>query len=280
MNPTRSAFKDSFKRALKQFIDSDQKFQVVYSTQSTITPARSLYVLDSSYNPPTLAHWRIAQTALNEDQGAKPLRLLLLLATTNADKVSKHDTLQDRLLMMKVFADQMQQEISQPNTSSENPAIDVGLTKEPYFHHKAAAIDESPVYSGNPQQIHLIGFDTLIRIFNTKYYPPDHTFACLEPFLTHHRLRVTYRTDDEWGDRTAQEQYVRDIADGKREHEGGKRAWAKQIHMVEGKKQDEQPISSTRARRAAKDADWATLKTLVPSSVFDVIKSEHLYAMD
>lgn len=279
MIATRSALKDGLRQALRQFNDSDRKFQVVYSTQKSITPTKSLYVLDSSFNPPTLAHYRIARTALDEDPGPAPKRLLLLLATHNADKASKHDTFEDRLLMMRAFADQVHNEAPSA-ASSDNPPIDVGITKEPYFHHKAVAIEESKTYTGSPQQVHLTGFDTLIRIFNTKYYPPDHTFACLEPFLSRHRLRVTYRTDDEWGNREAQEQYVRDFAEGKREHEGGKREWAKQIQMVEGKKKDEQPVSSTRARKAAKESDWTTLKTLVPSSVQEVIESEHLYVTD
>jgi hypothetical protein len=31
------------------------------------------------------------------------------------------------------------------------------------------------------EQVHLTGYDTLIRIFNSKYYPPEHTLKPLRP---------------------------------------------------------------------------------------------------
>ncbi|KKY27953.1 putative cytidylyltransferase family protein [Phaeomoniella chlamydospora] len=272
-------------RALKQFLESERRVQIVHSTsqQSRITsPTKSLYVLDSSFNPPSLAHFQLAKTALTEDDGAYPRRLLLLLATTNADKASKLDTFEDRMVMMHQFAEQLRRETAEDSKAEQNSEqsaeVDVGLTKEPYFINKAMAIDDAKIYPDEPQQIHLTGFDTFTRIFDAKYYAPDHTLNCLEPFLRKHRLRVTYRPDDEWGDRATQEQYIRDIAEGKREAEGGKREWANHIRMVEGKAKGEEPISSTRARKAAKQEDWDGLKTLVPSSVFTVIHTEHLYA--
>ncbi len=60
------------------------------SSSSSATPAGTLYVLDSSFNPPTRAHFDMAVSALEHDRGAAPKRLILLLATRNADKGVLH----------------------------------------------------------------------------------------------------------------------------------------------------------------------------------------------
>ena len=166
-------------------------------------------------------------------------------------------------------------------TEAVSSVVDVGLTKLPYFHDKAQTIDSSSVYSETsteaPRQVHLIGFDTLIRILNPQYYPPQHTLAPLNPFLDRHRLRVTYRTDATWGDRAEQDGYLRDLARGERETEGGKREWADRIQLVDGRKVGEEVISSTKAREAASRGDLKALESLVTDRVFALIAHQRLY---
>jgi len=116
----------------------------------------------------------------------------------------------------------------------------------------------------------------MIRIFNTKYYPPEHTLAPLGPFLSKHRLRVTYRPDSDWGSHQDQEKYIQDIVDGKREGEGAKREWAERIQLVEGKLEGEDVVSSTLAREAAKDNPNA-LSKYVTSIIKEWMISENLY---
>lgn len=164
--------------------------------------------------------------------------------------------------------------------SGDQPAIDIGVTKHPYFIDKAAAISASGFYPPNTTQVYLTGFDTLIRILNPKYYPPTHTLDPLEPFLSKHRLRVTYRTDDEWGDRAAQEAYLKALGDGKREAEGGRREWAGKIELVEGRREGEEVVSSTRVREAAKAGDRDMLRKLVPDGVAAWVLQESLYKDD
>ena len=82
------------KAALDSFAASPATFRVLHTVPSisaggTRGKPNRLYVLDSSYNPPTRAHLRIAISALTEDDAAAkggPRSLLLLLATQNADK--------------------------------------------------------------------------------------------------------------------------------------------------------------------------------------------------
>lgn len=237
--------------------------------------AKTLYVLDGSFNPPTRAHHRIATSAIRGDHGLAPKRLLLLLATQNADKATVPASLEDRLVMMTLFA----HELLYDNQDTERLSIDIGLVKQPYFHDKAKAVDEANIYSKQLQQVHLVGFDTLIRIFNTKYYPPDHNLRVLQPFLSKHRLRGTYRADDEWGTREDQDQYVIDIADGKRAAEGAQSEWAKNLTLVEGRRKGEDIVSSSLARKAAKNEPFRLAKYVMPT-LRDWIVSENLYVED
>ncbi len=273
------SFRASCAAVLRDFAKSPSSFKLVRTVplaeSSLATAAKTLYVLDGSFNPPTKAHHRIATSALFEDHGSAPKRLLLLLATQNADKARIPASLEDRLVMMTLFAHELLFDVQQ----AAPPLIDIGLIKQPYFHDKAAALDESGIYPGSPQQVHLIGFDTLIRIFNNKYYPPEHHLRVLEPFLRQHRLRATYRTDDEWGSRQEQDQYIQDIADGSRTDEGAQRGWARQLTLVEGRQDGEDVVSSTLAREAAK-CDPSLLDKYVKPSIRDWIISEKLYLED
>ncbi|KAH8428721.1 nicotinate-nicotinamide nucleotide adenylyltransferase [Aspergillus melleus] len=270
--------------ALKQFIQSTRNFEVLGSVslspeRSHSSPPQVLYVLDSSFNPPTLAHRRIASSALLENPD-RPSRLLLLLATQNADKPSKPAGFEDRLAMMELFARYLisytESLLPAPDRQSL-PDVDIGVTKKPYFVDKAADIDAAGVYPASLEQIHLTGFDTLIRIFNPKYYPPTHTLQPLGPFLSQHRLRVTLRPDSDWGSREEQEAYLRTLAQGGREQEGGKREWADRIHLVEGKKPEERSVSSTKAREAVESNNPQDLDWLVPPEVRDFILAMEPY---
>ncbi|CEL02668.1 Putative Cytidylyltransferase family protein (AFU_orthologue; AFUA_4G07310) [Aspergillus calidoustus] len=282
MNHSFQVLRDQYSSALKRFIESTKDFEVI--TSLPLEPRQShtpevVYVLDSSFNPPTFAHRRIACSAILENPG-KPARLLLLLATQNADKPSKPASFEDRLIMMQLFAQDLlaflRSEIPAANQESI-PVIDIGVTKKPYFVDKAAEIESAGIYPQGLEQVHLIGYDTLIRIFNPKYYPPEHTLQPLEPFLSKHRLRVTMRPDSEWGSRAEQEAYLANIARGGRESEGAKPEWAQRIRLVEGKKPEEKSVSSTRAREAirtkSQDLEW-----LVPRDVQDFILTVQPYS--
>jgi nicotinamide-nucleotide adenylyltransferase len=264
---------------LKDFKASASPF-VVVKTISPSKPAappdenKRLFVLDASFNPPTRAHHEIAYSALSRQREKGYFtRLLLLLATTNADKADKPAALEDRLVMMILYADELLFDLQEKESF---PSVDVCLVKEPLFHNKAAAIAASDIYSGRAEQVHLVGYDTLIRIFDTKYYPPDHSLRVLQPFLSKHCLRVTYRTDDKWGSRQEQDRYVQDIADGKRLADGAQREWARNISLVKAKGIDEDAISSTLARDSAR-TNSTQLDKLVMPSIRDWMVSEGLY---
>ncbi|KAL5000743.1 hypothetical protein BDV10DRAFT_32802 [Aspergillus recurvatus] len=271
-----------YSSALKRFLDSSRDFEIITSVSRDCgeprvpSSAEILHVLDSSFNPPTLAHRHIACSAVLESR-EQPSRILLLLATQNADKPSKPASFEDRLIMMQLCAEELLASLESEIPAAKFPVVDIGITKKPYFVDKATAIETAGVYPQGTQQVHLTGYDTLIRIFNTNYYPPEHTLAPLEPFLSKHKLRVTMRPDDGWGSKAEQEAYLAELGQGAREGEGAKREWAQRIKLVEGRKIEERVVSSTKAREATQanpqDLDW-----LVPAKVRDFILSAQPYS--
>ncbi|KAJ5812187.1 Cytidylyltransferase [Penicillium riverlandense] len=265
MSPSFHPSKARYATLLKRFIASAKDFDVLATIPSgpPVPPPATLYVLDASFNPPTLAHLHIASTALQETTSA---RLLLLLATQNADKPSKPASFEDRLAMMELFAHDLRSHLAAnpgPATTGLSalaerarlPVIDIGVTKNPYFVDKAATIDASDAYSS-----------------------PAPLEQPLAPLFARHRLRVTMRPDDDWGGVEEQRGFVDGLARGEREGEGGKREWAQRIQLVEGKAAGEQPVSSTKAREAAQAGRIRDLEWLVPEQTRQFVLDEQPYS--
>lgn len=278
--PSFRSLRNSYATLWKQFLESSLNFAVLSSVPapsaaSAASPA-VLYVLDSSFNPPTLAHMRIALSALQEKLEV-PSRLLLLLATQNADKPAKPASFEDRLVMMELLARDLLTQQQQQKESVQLPQIDIGVTRKPYFVDKAAEISSAGTYPSSLEQVHITGYDTLIRIFNPKYYPPEHTLQPLAPFLSQHRLRVTMRPGDEWGGPDEQRKFLLDLARGGRINEGGRPEWAERIQLVEGAKPGDPPISSTRVREAIQKQDTRMLEGLVSTTVKEFLLQSNPY---
>ncbi|KAL6242059.1 hypothetical protein RBB50_010971 [Rhinocladiella similis] len=314
---TLQSLRSQFAQALTDFASSSSStFKVLHSVQSSSPPSsspiRTLYVLDSSFNPPSKAHLALVKNALKTTkflssssqsetssrpppQPSSESRVLFLLATINADKTPEPAAFPDRLVMMTLMAEELRSAISDP------PVVDIGITKKPYFVDKAASIDDSGVYttkaSPNPEgehfeQIHLTGFDTLIRIFTAKYYP-DHTppLSALAPFLTRHRVRATVRVDKDSPSKNLKDTtsttdlssidgqlaYLRGIANGDMEKDGLKREWASRVDLVVDETGETEGVSSTRIRNAAKESSWSDVNALVGNDVGDWIRENGLY---
>ena len=286
-----------FQSALKSFKNSGSTFRVLKTIDpSNSTPKdsstpteddspRTLFILDSSFNPPSIAHQYIAQSALyksSSDAFPKPHRLLLLFATMNADKAPSAASFDQRLALMAVFASDLIESIkSKPEKYSVVP-VDIGVTTIPYYTDKSAAIEAEGVewYPAEPTHIHLVGFDTITRLFATKYYPNfDPPFSALNPYFDHgHRLRVTLRPDDDYGDLNSQKAFFKQIENGQMDKDGAKREWAKQIDVVPPN--PEVGVSSTKIRKAAKREDWDELSQLTTAGIAAWVKDERLYGED
>lgn len=276
--------RENYAKQLTEFVQEDEKeFQIIHiaSGKKTTSPTelvsaplslneyRTLYVLDSSFNPPTKAHLTLARQALLKDKGEKPARMMFLLATVNADKKPKPADFEDRLVMMSLMAHDVVTEFG-----DQKVEVDVAVTKKPFFMDKAACIVEAGIY-GDAQQVHLTGYDTIVRIFNPKYYPEDQKLKVLEPFLSKHRLRVCYREDGETS-RADQETYIESVGDGSRESEGMRKEWRKMIELVDDA-ESVKGYSSTKSRRAAVEGRRQDLEGLLGPEIADYVLSQKLY---
>jgi nicotinamide-nucleotide adenylyltransferase len=238
--------------ALKDFQSSSSKFRILQTVHPSNpskplppipTPndiPKTLFILDSSFNPPSIAHRTLAQSALakaNSSHYATPRRMLLLFSTMNADKAPSAAAFDQRLTLMTVFATDLLHSLNDKPDDYTIPVIDIGVTTAPYYTDKSAAIgaESSDFYATEVKHIHLVGFDTVTRFFAAKYYPKfDPPLSALNPYFeAGHELRVTLRPDDAYGSVAEQKAFVQRLADGGMESEGGKREWAKQVVLVE-----------------------------------------------
>lgn len=154
----------------------------------------------------------------------------------------------------------------------DDVAVDIGVTTKAYFHEKAAAVTESGFYAGEGEQIYLAGFDTLIRIFNAKYYPEGMTSA-LDPFFERCRLHITARPDEKWGHLAEQEGYLAQLP-RVLEEEHARGWWADRVTMVRG---DGDGVSSSRVRDVVSGGGGDELNNLVGREVREWIERENLY---
>jgi nicotinamide-nucleotide adenylyltransferase len=281
--------------ALHSFTSSPSKFRVVRTVNATNTQPRTLYILDSSFNPPSIAHLTLATSALKQHAPSEtgPFRFLLLFSTHNADKAPSPASFVQRIALMTVFAEDLSRHLK--TQQSDLPAeiadvsIDIGLTKEPYYSDKSIAIKETtpPFYSSDPIHVHLVGYDTLIRFCNPKYYPKhDPPLSALKPFFdAEHKLRVTQRPADpsdessnEFGTVEEQDRYLQGLRDGNEEKAGFVPAWGNNIDMAKAEKGV--GISSTRVRNAAKEGKWEVVDELCTEGVAAWLKDQSLYKED
>ncbi|KAG5948480.1 hypothetical protein E4U53_006270 [Claviceps sorghi] len=246
----------SFTRALAAFLSSPDPFRVLATCTPparTRTPraATTLMILDSSFNPPTTAHAQMARSAL---AAAGPdTRLLLLLAVRNADKGSPED-LATRLRLMEALARDL---------LAEGPApvrvpVDVGVTKSALFADKARSV-------GGAGLVFLVGFDTLVRILDARYYAD--VAGALRALFAAASLRVTVR-----GAEREQRAYVEGLA-AVLEGVGGDAAWAGRVELVEGVG----AVSSSRVRDVVRRGGGEALRGLVGPRVRAVMEDERLY---
>jgi len=294
----------TLENALKSFTSSDCRFKVIRTvvpssnqsssnSNSTLQPPfspRTLLILDSSYNPPSRAHLALASSAV-ASLSSSSSRLLLLFSTHNADKAPSPASFTHRLAMMILFAEDLQAHLYQRNSTYAQVAVDIGLTTAPYYADKSAAIaTEEPVaYPSKPTHIHLLGYDTLIRLLAPKYYSKfDPPLSALSPFFgVGHRLLVLLRPDSSsdnavTGDSEEEQRgYVSKLCHGSLEKDGFQREWADQIGVLEG--DDTRAavgISSTEIRKAAKQREWSEVERMCTPGVAAWLKEMDLYKDD
>jgi nicotinamide-nucleotide adenylyltransferase len=162
--------------------------------------------------------------------------------------------------------------------------VDVGVTTTPYYTDKSVAIASTNQYPDHPKHIHIVGYDTLIRIANPKYYPSHSPpLSALGPFFSAgHGFLTTQRPYDpsdesskDFGTEQEQTEFLDELRRGGKEELGFKSEWTKQIQMLppgEG-----QGVSSSRIRAAVKAGRWDEAGKLCTPSVLQWVRLRYLY---
>jgi len=159
--------------------------------------ARRIGVLSASFNPPTRAHVALLEAA----SGAARLEeSVLLLALTHVEKPLSGFPLPERLAMLQAIA-------------RGRPGWSVALCNRPRFFEKARALREA--VGAGPELFFVMGGDTLVRLFDPRYYPDVPMEAALEGFFAAARVLVAPRPP--W-DRPALEAFLE--APGRRAYRG------------------------------------------------------------
>src|ERR1700694_3681385 len=112
----RAMSSQTYASHLQSFISSPEAFRILnpgFQTQN-----EALYILDSSFNPPTKAHLALAMSSATP---SKKSTVLLLLAIQNADKQPKPATFDHRLAMMDLLARKIER--------TSTPTALIALTK-------------------------------------------------------------------------------------------------------------------------------------------------------
>lgn len=133
---------------------------------------QKLGVFSGSFNPPTIAHVRLGEIA-QEQLGLH--ELLLLLAITNVDKTHFDFSLEERIEMMVAVA-------------RERINWSAALCSHGRFVEKAEAVAEA--FPESTEIWFIVGYDTLIRIFEPRFYPDIPMHHALERFFQLARLAV------------------------------------------------------------------------------------------
>jgi nicotinamide-nucleotide adenylyltransferase len=237
---------------LQSFISSSKSFQVITSLPQ-LPKDGALFILDSSFNPPTNAHLGLAVSSLSPNQKST---VLLLLAIQNADKPVKPASFEHRLEMMELLAKKIETEFS--------VTVLVALSKHARFVDKAKDVAIS--FSAVKDIVWLAGYDTLIRILDKKYYS-NTLEESLRDFWEKNRLVCAVR-----GDETTERAFLEKVRAGN--INGVPVSWADYITIIEPVGKDE---SSTRTRKASAEGRWEEVRHLVPEEIAAYIEREKLY---
>ncbi|KAF9160411.1 hypothetical protein DFQ27_005810 [Actinomortierella ambigua] len=225
---------------------------------STSRPT-TIAVLDSSFNPPTVAHYHLLKAAARKAVPGCDA-VLLLLAMNNVDKGQTGASAIERLEMMEALALECIRD-EREETALRHMAV--GLTIHARFIDKAQPIlDSYP-----PETVRLswiMGHDTLTRLLDPKYYKDIK--VDLSPFFERNHAICSTRPD--YGTREDLDRVIKQSGH------------ADKVTLVEIEAEDEAiaTMSSTIVRKAVQNKDWNLVKSCVMPSVEKIIIANDLYS--
>lgn len=242
----------------KSFCDQKLTFQIIHGVDK-LTDSKLLLVLDSSFNPPHTAHQNLVDRAFKYYKN-QPLHVLLLLSVNNADKAPKPATFDRRMEMMCIMADILQ---------AKNIPTSVGITTYAKFVDKDKTIRQN--FSSRGLISYLVGFDTIVRILDPKYYHPQSLSEALKEFMS--STNFFCLTRDSGPEIDEQTRYCSDICQGLHEptipREWGNKI---QLELNDGKYA---PVCSSNIRKAVlNDCTSEDLQGHLPSPILAYVTKQ------
>ncbi|KAI8098969.1 uncharacterized protein BX664DRAFT_320071 [Halteromyces radiatus] len=227
-----------------------------------------LLILDSSFNPPTRAHHALLSNTLNRQRKDFDAALLLL-SSRNADKQLNGASVMQRMQMMEIIARQ---------DEFKHFPVYVGLTSEAKFVDKAMEVQhwyqqQHTTTRNVDMELHFIlGFDTVTRLFDPKYYHPLSVQHALDPFFKNCFLICADRSGNNDDDDDVSNFWNSSLV----------RGYAHRMTRISLDNQDLTTISSTLARQAAATAGLEPqsrleLKRFLDEDIVNYILDEKLY---
>lgn len=152
------------------------RIELVHSATASIPQrGKKLGIFSGSFNPLTLAHTKMVEDTIAEYQLDE---LLLLLAKANVDKDVFGLPLAARLLTLKKYTEDRQR-------------FSVGVSSHGRYIDKVTALKS--ISPPETEFYFIVGYDTLVRIFDPKYYTDFH--AELEELFVEARFIVANRAE-------------------------------------------------------------------------------------
>ena len=171
------------------------RIELVHRAETSIsTSGKKLGIFSGSFNPLTLAHAKMIEDTLAEYQLDE---LLLLLAKANVDKTVFGLPLAARLLTLNSYA-------------KNRERFSVGVSSHGRYIDKVTALK---VILPPETEFHfIVGYDTLVRIFDPKYYTDFHaelTELFIEArFVVANRAEADIKTIESFMDQPEIRQYI------------------------------------------------------------------------
>ncbi|KAJ3230116.1 hypothetical protein HDU81_004768 [Chytriomyces hyalinus] len=164
----------SLRLAAQQFLTGTSPLAIL-SEAVQPTLGGNILVLDSSFNPPHETHLALITRSLKllntrSQHKANISRVILLHALNNADKsaTSSLSALMPRLSLMDAFSRDVADCV---NSSSEPPvSVLLALTTAAKFADKATLLRTTNAVSASQSVFWILGMDTVVRLFDQKYY--------------------------------------------------------------------------------------------------------------
>ncbi|KAK9456100.1 hypothetical protein V1511DRAFT_532829 [Dipodascopsis uninucleata] len=263
----------NYEKGIEEVRNGDIEIKILFESKDDLLSSSSkIVILDSSFNPPTVAHGGLALRAMRKLYTNSDCSIVFMLAVQNADKAFGPAALCHRVAMMELLGKSLRYTVDDVETTPEFALI---VTKHARFVDKASAICEK--FGPQLEQVYVVGYDTLIRLLDPKYYQTTVAEA-LSKFMATSKVICFARPGDNWGSVREQLKLVNDIKSGSLEPEVPSK-WAARIfiYTVDDEVNELNGISSTTVRNAVKTKKWDIVKDQVPANVMEYIKSEHLY---